>query len=70
MQRESVKNQRVVHRVTLLELNEGRTLVLLDGQSLDIPRVLEYIRQRVFVNLPVQISNVDAVQFIFSVAGL
>ena len=70
MQRESVKNQGVVYGVTLLELNEGRSLVLLDRQSLDVPRVLEYLRQRVFVNLPVKISNVDAVWLIFSVTGL
>ena len=70
MQRKSIKNQGILHRVILLELNVGRHLVLVNRHPLDVPRALEYLRQRVFVNLPVKISNVDAVWLIFSVAGL
>ena len=70
VQIESVKNQGVINRLTLLELDVGRHLVLLHRQSLDVPCVLENVRQRVFINLPVQIANVDAVEFIFSLAGL
>ena len=70
MQIESVQNQSVINRMTLLELNVSRHLVLLHCKSLDFPGVLKNIRQRVFVSLPVQITNVDAVVFIFSLAGL
>ena len=70
VQMESVKNQGVINRLTLLELDVGSHLVLLHRQSLDVPCFLENVRQRVFINLPVQIANVDAVEFIFRLAGL
>ena len=70
MQGKPIHHESVLHGVILLELNVGRHFVLVDCESLDVPRVLEYLRQRVLVNLPVKISYINAVLLVFGKAGL